>query len=226
MQTRIEPPVLLSRITTFVFAAAAVMVGVLAFTLYNLFPLNRPQIFFLMTQPRNNLEITLTEMPPQNANLDGYKRAFIREYIKARNEIVPNISAMRKKWSNDENAAVRMWSTPDVYNDFMQTNMWSAFMNDASDFDFSCPVEFPSGAIAPRANNTYAISFSYYCTNSNGQANKKDYTIVVTLDTEDNTKLKWSDRLNNPLGIRVSEYKIESGPGDPLDTGYINTSVR
>ena len=38
---------------------------------------------------------------------------------------------------------------------------------------------------------------------------------------DDGTEIKWSDRLNNPLGIRVSEYEIESGNGDPLDTGYL-----
>ena len=38
---------------------------------------------------------------------------------------------------------------------------------------------------------------------------------------EDNATIKWSDRLDNPLGIRVSEYEIESENGDPLNTGYL-----
>ena len=40
----------------------------------------------------------------------------------------------------------------------------------------------------------------------------------------DGTTMKWVDRLNNPLGVRVSEYIIESGNGDPLDTGYLETT--
>jgi len=39
---------------------------------------------------------------------------------------------------------------------------------------------------------------------------------------DNDTKLKWSERLDNPLGVRVSEYRIESGNGDPLDTGYLD----
>ena len=52
MADRIEPPILLSRLMTFVFAAALVVVVVLVVTLAKMFPLNRPQIFFLTTQPR------------------------------------------------------------------------------------------------------------------------------------------------------------------------------
>ena len=40
----------------------------------------------------------------------------------------------------------------------------------------------------------------------------------------DGTTINWADRLNNPLGIRVSEYVVESGNGDPLDTGYLADS--
>jgi len=206
---------------TFVFAAALVVVVVLFITLYKMFPLTRPQVFFLMTQPRNDLEIRLAELPPTDENLDIYKRSFIREYIKARNEIVPNAKRMRQKWNNDDTGIVRAWSTGDVYNEFTQTGMWMALMNDVPDFEFTCPVEFQPGAIAPRGNDTYAVSFSYFCANSDGQIDKKDYTIVIRLELEDNAKIKWSDRLDNPLGIRVAEYKIESGNGDPLDTGYL-----
>lgn len=221
MQSRIEPPILLSRLLMFVFAAALVMLLVLVFVLYNMFPLNHPQVFFLMTQPRDNLEIQLFELPPADENLDIYKRGFIREYIKARNEIIPNASEMRKKWNN-ENSVIKSWSTPQVYDEFTQTDMWTAWMNDVPDFVFTCPVEFNAGAVAPRAENTYAVTFSYFCTNNDGQVDKKDYTIVIRLEMDDMSKLKWTDRLNNPLGMRVAEYTIESGNGDPLNTGYLN----
>lgn len=221
MQDRIEPPILLSRVMTFVFAGALVVLVVLIITLYKMFPLNRPQVFFLMTSPRSDLEITLTELPPTDENFEIYKRSFIREYVKARNEIVPNAKVMRRKWGNDNNGVIRAWSTPDVYNAFMNTNMWTALMNDVPDFEFTCPVEFQPGAVAPRTDDTYAVSFSYFCANSDGQIDKKDYTIVIRLELDNNADIKWSDRLSNPLGIRVAEYTIESGNGDPLDTGYL-----
>ncbi len=223
MQNSVEPPILLSRTLTFVFATMLVIVLVLAFSLYQMFPLVRPQVFFLMTQPRENLEIRLAEMTPSDENFEIYKRAFIREYIKARNEIVPNPKVMRMKWANTSDGIVRTWSNPDVYSAFQQTNMWRALMNDVPDFEFRCPVEFETGAIKPRSDNTYAVNFRYFCENSNGQVGQKDYTIRIRLEYEDGATVKWSERLNNPLGIRVAEYTVESGNGDPLDTGYLET---
>lgn len=227
MSTRIEPPILLSRLMTFVFSAAVIVVVALGFTLYKMFPLNRPQVFFLTTTPRSDLEIKLTQMPPRDEYFDAYTRAFIREYVRARNEIIPNQKVMRRKWNNDENGVVRALSTPDVYNQFTQTNMWNALMNNVPDFEFSCPVEFQTSPIEKRTANTYAVSFRYFCTNNDGQVRKKDYTIRLTLDFDgdlnrDGAKtIRWADRLDNPLGIRVSKYEIESGNGDPLDTGYM-----
>ena len=217
MADRIEPPILLSRLMTFVFAAALVVVVVLVVTLAKMFPLNRPQIFFLTTQPRSDLEIRLYPMTPRDENVDIYKRSFIKEYIKARNEIIPNVGVMRRKWSNTDDGIVNMWSTPDVYAALTQTDLWTAYMNDVPDTEFYCPVDFAPNAIAPRSDDTYAVSFTYFCTNNNGQTDKKDYTIVIRLESDENPTIKWGDRLNNPLGIRVAEYTVESGNGDPLD---------
>ncbi len=223
MQPHVKPPVLISRIMTFVFAATLVMTVVLGYTLYNMFPLNRPQIFILQTVQQKNQTIKLDELPPVDENYRTYLRAFIREYVKARNEIVSDTDAMRAKWGTGDGALVRAWSSDDVFADFQQTDMWNAMMNDVPDFEFECPVEFSSaGAIVPRGNDTYAVNFSYFCRNNNGQIAHKDYTIVLTLDT-DNNQIRWSQRLDNPLGVRVTGYTVESGPGDPLDTGYLST---
>ncbi len=222
MQTRIEPPTLISRLLTFVFAAMVVAVGVLLYTLYKIYPLERPQIFFLVTQPADNLEVTVVDMPPQDENLEIYKRSFIREYIKARNEIVTNQKVMIKKWNNDDEGIVHAWSSPEVYGSFTETNMWNALMTNTPDFEFFCPVEFQPGAITPRTDDTYYVNFSYFCANSDGQTGKKDYTIIVKLAMDDQKDVKWSDRMKNPLGLRVVEYEVDSGNGDPLDTGYLN----
>lgn len=219
MQDRIEPPILLSRLLTFVFATALVVLGALGLTLYKMFPLNRPQVFFLATQNRDNLEIYLTELPPSDENLTNYKKAFIREYIKARNEIVPNAKVMHKKWANTDDSAIRMWSDDAVFGEFVNTTMWNAQMNDVPDFEFSCSVEFPEAApaIQPFSGDTYIVNFRYFCADSNGQTDKKDYKIKIGLQMRDGAPLKWSQRLENPLGIRVVQYDIESGNGDPLN---------
>lgn len=217
MQNRVEPPILISRLLTFVFATAVVVLVVMGVTLYKMFPLNRPQIFFLMTQPAHQLEIQLRDMVPSDENLENYKRAFVKEYIKARNEITPNINAMREKWTNSPDAEVRAWSDDAVFSEFAQTRMWTALMNEVPEFELKCPVEFESGAITPRGNDMYAVKFRYFCENSDGQVAAKDYTIVVTLGSDINTTTQWVDRLNNPLGIKVVRYAVESVDGNKSD---------
>ncbi len=229
MQNRVEPPILLSRLLTFVFAAMLVVLGVLGVTLYNMYPLDRPQVFFLMSTPRNDINVVLAELPLDDAYIDSFKRTFIREYIRARNEIVPDAREMRTKWGNDVDGVVYTWSTPEIYNAFAQTDMYNAWMGGVPDFDFSCSVEFDTKeapAIEPRNTNEYAVTFQYFCADSNRQMPTKEYKIRIKLDMADDATIKWSDRLNNPLGVRVSEYVVESGNGDPLDTGYLATNAQ
>jgi len=194
-------------------------------TLGKMFPLHRTQVFFLTTLPKTNTEIQITNFTPTEENIEDYKKAFIKEYIKARNEIIPNASVMQRKWSNAKDGIVNSWSTPEVYAQMQKTSMWISYMTEPPDFEFTCPVEFTG--VVPRTDDTYAVSFRYFCTNNantGGQAPeknstivlRKDYTITVKVDLENKT-MQWADRLNNPLGIRISEYKIESENGDPLD---------
>ena len=100
MQNRIEPPFLLSRTMTFVLATALVVLVTLGMTIYKMFPLNRPQIFFLTTTIHDNQDIKLVEMQPRDVNTDRYKQEFVREYIRHRNEVLVNADEMQKKWNS------------------------------------------------------------------------------------------------------------------------------
>ena len=196
MQSRIEPPVLLSRLLTFVFAGCVVVLFVMFMTLEKMFPLNRPEVFFITSKPEGASVIQITELPPNDQNLEAYRQAFVMEYVRARNEIEQNMSIMQQKWGTN-NGVVAAWSTPDIYKVFQKTGLYNAIM-----------IDYPD------------VPFSYYCSDSNGQTEMKDYTILVGIEMADDVQIKWTERLNNPLGIKVSEYKVEGGGGDPLDTVY------
>ena len=221
MQNRVEPPILLSRLLTLVFAATLVVLAVLVVTLYNLFPLNRPEVFFLRSTNPNNAEITLTQIMPDGEDLDRYKRAFITEYIKTRNEIVPVVRTMEKNWG--AGGAVKIMSTDDVFADFATTAMYQEFLLNNANLDFSCSVEFSPGSVNKYTSDgaTYTVDFKWFCTNSYGQTDRKDYRIKITLVTDDAQTMHWADRMENPLGLRVAEYTVESGDGDPLDAFVI-----
>ena len=222
MKNRVEPPVLITRIMTFVLAMSLVVLAVLMITVYNMFPLNRPQIFFLTTYVRDNMEVKLVEMPPESINLDNYKTAFVREYIRHRNEVFDNKAAMIKKW-NGVDGAVRLMSSDDVYSAFINTAMYNDLLGSVAGFAFNCPVTFEGAPLYLPAEDKYQVKIRYFCADNTGRTWPKDYTIKLKLQEEDNSQIKWADRIDNPLGLRVAEYTIISGDGDPLNTGFLST---
>jgi len=217
VQNRIEPPILLSRLMMFVFAATVVVLFVLFMTMEKMFPLNRPQVFFITAQPVANTVIQVTDLSPTDESLETYRLAFIMEYVRARNEVQKNTSIMRQKWGT-ANGVVAAWSTPKVYEAFSRTGLPNAILHDYPDFEFNCPVRFKGTPM--KLGNQYRVTFEYYCENNGGQTTKKDYTILIGLASDDNPDVRWNARLNNPLGLRVSEYVIDGGGLDPLDTVY------
>lgn len=222
MQKRIEPPVLLSRTLIFVLAGALVVLGVLFTTLYKMFPLQRPQVFFLTTTIRDDQDIQIEQMSPDADNFDAYQKAFVREYVKNRNEVFSDPAKMYNKWNN-ENGIVSKTSAQNVYVNFLKTKMANAILSDTPDFSFNCPVFFGGDPIYFPADDAYQVKFRYFCTNnSTGHTTSKNYTIKIKLENEENAKIKWSERIDNPLGLRVKEYTVISGPGDPLDTGFLD----
>ena len=214
MQHRIEPPVLLSRLVVFVFAGMAVVLFVLFMTLGKMFPLNRPEIFFITTKPINSSSIQITELPANDENVDVYKKAFVMEYVRARNEVERNITVMRRKWV-DEGSVVAMWSTKNVYDAFKKTDMYNAIKSDYPDFAFNCPVTF-TGEPLMLAPDTYTIVMRYHCESNSGPTDRRDYKIRVVLAKDNDTIIDWIERLNNPLGLKVKEYTVLNG-NDPLN---------
>ncbi|MCL2737680.1 MAG: hypothetical protein FWE17_02355 [Alphaproteobacteria bacterium] len=219
----IEPPALMSRIITFVFAGALATTIVLAVTLANLMPLHRTQVFFLTTQLRENTVVRLESFSVSESNIGIYKENFIKEYIRMRNEIVPAISAMHTRWGRGPGGLVNLWSSNAVFADFMDTSMWIAIMNADEDTGWRCRVEF-TRPIQPyriaaqndeRQLSEHRVSFRYFCADNTGQTDPEDYTIVIGIEFQ--PAIRWFDRLENPLGLIVSEYRVEAGRRDPLD---------
>lgn len=222
VQNRVEPPVLLSRLTTFVLATAVVVLIMLCITIRNMFPLNRPQVYFLMSAIRDNQDIQLIEMQPKDANTDRYEMAFVREYVRHRNEIFANSNAMEKKW-NANDGVLRKLSSDDVYKKFTNTRAFKQIISsDIPKMDTRCSVAFHGKPMfMPAAKNedaSYRVNFRYFCKDSAGIETAKDYTIRMKIKYDEGTKIKWTDRIDNPLGIKVVEYTVLSGDGDPLDT--------
>ncbi len=228
MQDRIEPPILISRLMTFVMATSLVVLVVLIITLDKMFPLNRPQVFFLTSETLEDRELTLTEIPDDS--LEDYKQQFIREYVRERNEIVPNLSIMRALWADSPDGVIKTRSTDEVFGKFAMTDMVNIITRDRDldeSFNINCTVEFPpSKSVVPKTGetNTYIVTFMYKCNDGSFETQEilRPYTLSIELESTAQNAVKWAERMENPLGIRVSGYNVINKEGKVINDDPLN----
>lgn len=220
MQERIEPPILISRLMTFVMATALVVLVVLVVTLDKMFPLNRPQVFFLTTENMADKELTLTKIP---ADLDKYKMEFVKEYVRQRNEISPDLAIMRARWANSDDGVVKTRSTDAVFGEFLLTDMVNIVNQDLDEpFNIECRVEFHENhavVLKVGTKDTYTVKFAYFCKDGSlgDQEYQQEFVVDVTLETTAQNAIRWAERMENPLGVRVNGYQVVKGDRDPLN---------
>lgn len=221
----VEPPVLLSRILTFVLATSVVVLGALVFTLWKMIPLERPEVFFLYT-PTRSANVIIDPLVPDANNKNAiyaYQKGFIREYVIARNKLSTQPGITRKNWSR----IVQPWSSQKVFSQFMKTRLYKDFALGEQLPTVSCSVNFTSpnneDPVLRMSEDTYNVKFTWICENIGGQTTQKNYTIQIKiqsdLDKKTSGTLGYLEKLrDNPLGIQVVQYNVLDGRGDPLDS--------
>lgn len=228
MSKIMEPPVLVSKMLTLVLATAIVVLAALGFTLVKMIPLERPEVFFLLTPTRSStVAIYPMDLNNQDQAFYWYIRGFIREYIIARNTLYPGVQSYitRNNWSN----VVKLWSSDNVFNELTKTTLYNAYTFNAMSPTMSCSVNFESTnnepAIVHVRNNVYQANFDWVCKDENigGQTTSKKYKIQLRIDSElQSAKSGTVENLEklrkNPLGIQVVEYNVRDGKDDPLDS--------
>ena len=80
-------------------------------------------------------------MPPKSEYLDIYKKSWVREYIRHRNEILNNAKVMNKKW-NSVDGVIKTMSVDGVYSDFANTFAFNEIMTDTPNYNIKCSVFF------------------------------------------------------------------------------------
>lgn len=222
----LEPPVLLSRALTFVFAMSVVVLVTLVVTLFKMIPLERPEVFFVLNETTAG-NLTIKPMTPDNydnTTIENYKKGFIREYIFARNTVL-NGSESYITLDNWEKI-VKPWSSTKVYDEFTETNLYKKYTFSEQTVSRPCKVSFSNSSneepIINMRNGYYQVNFTILCKNISGQPDRNFYKIRIRIQSElekGSSKLLGNvEKLrNNPLGIQVSEYTIMNGLEDPLD---------
>ena len=221
----IEPPVLMSRILAFVLATSVVVLAALAFVLFKMIPLERPEVFFLVNATRSvNVVIKPFDPNTNTASNNNYKEGFIREYVIARNTLNANNTAITKNnWKN----IVKTWSDAPVYKAFTGTKTYKSYMFSMQPHSVSCDVSFADPKLGNPILQTnpgdYTVSFAWICKNIGGQTTQNYYKIKIKVRTELDKNISGTlDNLeklqSNPLGMQVTEYKIQDNKDDPLNS--------
>lgn len=229
MANTVQPPVLLSRILTFVLATSVVVLCTLLFTIAKMTPLERPEVFFLFTPTRSATNIVIEPFVPDSGNavaIERYKEGFIREYIIARNTISQDSGVMRRNWST----IVKPWSSREVFTQFTKTKLYkNVTFNEKIPNNISCDVDFDSYTTKRpilrmyKDRDEYDVKFILVCKNSSGQTTQENYRMQIKIQSELNGKISGTleqlDKLrDNPLGIQVVQYNVMDGKIDPLDS--------
>jgi len=221
----VEPPVLLSRILTFVLATSVVVACAMVFTLMKMIPLERPEVFFVYT-PTRSANVIIDPLIPSADNknaLNRYKDGFIREYVIARNTLSTNAATTRRNWSR----IVKPWSSNNVFSKLVKYRLYKDFALGAQMPTISCSVNFSSpnneDPVLRMSEDTYNVKFTWICENIGGQTTQKNYKIQIKIQSELDKKtsgtLEILEKLrDNPLGIQVVQYDVLDGKTDPLDS--------
>jgi type IV secretory pathway component VirB8 len=224
-----EPPILMSRILTFMLATSVVVLVTLVVALVKMMPLERPEVFFLLnhTLSVNTVIEPLVPNPNNEEALSNYEEGFIREYVIARNTLLQNTALTRKNWTS----VIKPWSSNRVFAALTQTSIYQEYTNGDMIPVLSCSVNFSDTSKEQAVVKTdhtdkyeeYVVTFAWICKNSGGQTPPKNYKIRLriqsVLDNKVSNTLENLEKLrDNPLGTRVVEYTVLSGNGDPLDS--------
>jgi type IV secretory pathway component VirB8 len=215
----VSPSQIISRVTVFILAAQLVVVLALLITLSNMFPLTKTQIFFMDSAAAGKNEITIV---PSIGNMidEKFKVNFVKQYILYRMTVIPNADVMRSRW-NAENGMVRAWSTPEVFGNFLgersEEGQLVRSVLAAADpklgnknIPFLRRVEI-IGSPVPVGENKYSVDVRkiFSMPDNSGQTLEKESRITLTLKFEGERTIASDDRLRNPFGVVVSEFKEE-----------------
>ena len=227
----VQPPILMSRILTFVLATSIVVLVALVIALTKMIPLERPEVFFLLT-PTTSVNTVIEPLVPSDMDekaMEYYEEGFVREYIILRNTLLPNAAITKNNWSN----IIKQWSSDRVYSALTRTALYKEYTSGEQIPSLSCSVNFSNSNKEKAINNTtpkdrkdyseYIATFAWVCKNSGGQTTQKNYMIRIriqsVLDKNTSGPVGNLNKLrNNPLGTRVTEYTVLRGDGDPLNS--------
>lgn len=188
---------------------AAICDFVLLIALANVTPVMRVQPFYIETNSKEQQIISVSEPRGDTLNSDALQESFVRQYLMARFGIGSDLKELERRWGTD--GPVFWMSSQSTYEAFNVEAQ--KLKEEAERNNFTRDVEIRHVNKRPHSSSRYDAWTAEIVLKDGNRASVKKEENVFVAELRVNfrptqKKLKWGDRLKNPLGFVVLDFGL------------------
>ncbi len=188
-----------------VFGAVSVCANiVLLLAVFNIVPLTRVEPFLLSFVDKSEQVIQLTPISTNMAENDIITESLVRYYILVRNSFVSDAEVMKSRWGAD--GPVKWMSSDASYREF--SNQSFDILRNITKEGLSRTVTIYSVVRLSKDIWQAEIATTDVQANSSEPITTK-WVVSMRVKYINNVRVKYSQRLKNPLGFKVQQYMIK-----------------
>lgn len=193
-----------------IFAAVAFCANVvMLLAITGMLPLVRVESFLLRFKDKREQIIQVVPFRGNLVNNMDITEAQIQSYVLVRNTVTADLKEMTELWSAD--GPVRYMSNDAVFGEFVQKNI--PVLNKLRDEGFTRDVFIRTATrVTVRGNRAYwqVDMRTRDMLPTKASPEETCWTVGVEIGYFYNAKVKYEDRLKNPLGFRVTQYSMQA----------------
>ncbi len=187
------------------FGAVSIFANiVLLMAVSNMVPLVRVQAFLFGFEEKSEQVIQIKPLQADMAKNDIVTESLVRYYILVRNTLINNVSAMEARWGSD--GPIKWMSSDSNYRDFSNK---SFSILDSIKKDGLTRVVIINSVVRLSDDIWQAEIVTRDILSGAAAPVETKWTVSMRIDYVENVRVKYSQRLKNPLGFVVQQYMIK-----------------
>ncbi len=188
-----------------VFCAVSICANIVLFmAVFNMVPLVRVEPFLFSFVEKSEQVIQVEPLSVDMAQNDIVSESMVRYYILVRNTLINNVSAMEARWGSD--GPVKWMSSDANYRDFSNKSL--EILQKIRNEGLVRTVTIYS--VVRLSKDIWQAEIETKDTlPSSPQPVSTKWTVSMRIGYRDNVRVKYSQRLKNPLGFVVQQYMIK-----------------
>lgn len=165
-------------------------------------PMTRIEPFFLDFANRSDQVVTIRKMNMSSEDWEALIRRNLREYVILRHSMQPDTELMNRRWGPD--GKIRWMSSSQVYAEFAERA--KAYFNQDPDNKFRRLTRTVNITSVNQGDQFWQVLFEIV-DEIDGATEVNNLVARMQIGWE-TQKVKYSDRLKNPLGFKITAYEV------------------